>query len=66
MFSGRHTAENIAAHFQETVEQFNIAGKVSYIVTDNAAYTKNADNAANIKIGGGGGGGRRHGYNWTT
>ena len=41
-FSGRHTAENIAVHFKETVEQFNIAGNVSHIVTDNAATTKNA------------------------
>ena len=41
-FSGRHTAENIAAYFQETVEQFNIAGKVSHIVTENTANMKNA------------------------
>ena len=41
-FSSRHTAENITAHFQETVEHFNIAGKLSHIVTDNSTNMKNA------------------------
>ena len=37
MFIGRHTAENIQSSFDNILRQYNLSGRVSYIVSDNAA-----------------------------
>ena len=36
-FTGRHTAENIRQQYEETVASFDIAEKITNIVTDNAS-----------------------------
>lgn len=36
-FTGRHTADNISAQYEEVVNEFNIAEKVTHIVSDNAS-----------------------------
>lgn len=41
-FSWRHTADNIAVNFPETVAQISITGNVSRVVINNATDTKNA------------------------
>ncbi len=39
-FCGKHSGENIAMAFDEIVDEYNIASKVEYIITDNAANMK--------------------------
>ncbi|TRY97996.1 hypothetical protein DNTS_005326 [Danionella cerebrum] len=39
-FCGRHSGDNIAMAFDEIIDEYNIASKVSYIITDNAANMK--------------------------
>ena len=41
---GRHTSENIHLEYEEIVANFYIAGKISHIVTDNAANMMKAFN----------------------
>ena len=36
-FSGRHTASNIVANFETVVSKFDLAGKVDFIISDNAS-----------------------------
>ena len=36
-FSGRHTAVNISSNFDQLVAKFEIAGKINFIISDNAA-----------------------------
>ena len=36
-FRGRHTADSIGQQFEETIQEYNIASKISTIVTDNAS-----------------------------
>ena len=36
-FRGQHTAENIAQYYEEMISTFNIVGKVTTVVTDNAS-----------------------------
>ena len=36
-FHGRHTSENIISYFHEITEQYNIGGKITNIITDNAS-----------------------------
>ena len=36
-FEGSHTAENVLSNYQDIIKQFNLDGKVVYIITDNAA-----------------------------
>ena len=36
-FMGSHTGDEIATHFEEIVESFDLTGKVFYVVTDNAS-----------------------------
>ena len=35
--TGRHTADNISAQYEEIVNEFNIADKVTHVVSDNAS-----------------------------
>ncbi|XP_048084331.1 uncharacterized protein LOC125284431 [Alosa alosa] len=39
-FTGRHSGERISAAFEEILEEYGIAQKVCYIITDNAANMK--------------------------
>ena len=41
-FSGRHTAENISAQFEETLTVFDISTKVSHVVSDSASNMRSA------------------------
>ncbi|XP_046578557.1 E3 SUMO-protein ligase ZBED1-like [Haliotis rubra] len=41
-FTGRHTAENILQHYEETIATFNLSSKITNIVTDNASNMKKA------------------------
>ena len=41
-FSGRHTAENISAQFEETLTVFDISTKVSHVVSDSASNVRSA------------------------
>ena len=36
-FEGIHTAENVLTNYEDIITQFNLQGKVGYIITDNAA-----------------------------
>lgn len=36
-FSGRHTADNIIAQYEEVVNEFQISEKVAHVISDNAA-----------------------------
>ena len=36
-FRGQHTEENIAQYYEEVISTFNIVGKVTTVVTDNAS-----------------------------
>ena len=36
-FKGRHTAENIAAHYDEIIKIFDIENSVTYVMSDNAS-----------------------------
>ena len=36
-FTGRHTADNISVQYEEVVNKFNIADKVTHVVSDNAS-----------------------------
>ena len=36
-FTGRHTADNISAQYEEVVNEFNIADKMTHVVSDNAS-----------------------------
>lgn len=36
-FKGKHTSENIGHYYEETLASFNLANKVSCVVTDNAS-----------------------------
>nr|XP_055032707.1 uncharacterized protein LOC129421310 [Misgurnus anguillicaudatus] len=39
-FCGRHSGDNIAMAFDKIIDEYNIASKVRYIITDNAANMK--------------------------
>ncbi|XP_060731809.1 uncharacterized protein LOC132849873 isoform X2 [Tachysurus vachellii] len=39
-FCGRHSGDNIAMAFDEIIDEYNIASKVRYIITDNAVNMK--------------------------
>lgn len=39
-FCGRHSGDNIAIAFDEIIDEYDIASKVKYIITDNAANMK--------------------------
>ena len=39
-FTGKHCGERIASEFDETVEEYDISNKISFIMTDNAANMK--------------------------
>ena len=41
-YLGRHTGDNIKTELENVVEEFNITGKISYIITDNAANMSKA------------------------
>lgn len=49
-FKGRHTAENIFAHFDEVVNYFNISHKVSYVISDNASNMIKAFSIAGPRV----------------
>ena len=36
-FTGLHTADNISVQYEDVVNEFNIAGKVTHVVSDNAS-----------------------------
>jgi hypothetical protein len=41
-FTGSHTGEKIAAHFEAVLESYELRDKIDYIVTDNAANMRKA------------------------
>ena len=43
-FKGSHTAENIHQQYEESVSMFDIASKITNIVTDNASNRTKAFN----------------------
>lgn len=43
-FTGSHTADRICLKFEGVIQDFNLAGRIDYIITDNAANMKKAFN----------------------
>ena len=48
-FQGRHTADNIVAQYEETVNEFKISEKVTHVTSDNAANMVMAFNLPGFK-----------------